>query len=173
MPILPAIPTRDPVYFGPRSAWFTPNPPWHIPEHVFTKHNRTKILIKVSWNGIKIRKIEEPKNPIVFTVFLTVITLDPLFINESANIPPNKRASTETRLGIRIKYIKILESNSIPKPPVDNGSFTYLGKYDKKVYRAQLLQNVAIAIARNGWFLISFDKGIFGGVSLEGASLII
>ena len=45
IPILPEIPTKDPVYFGPKSAWFTPNPPEHMPEQTLIRH-KSMIAIK-------------------------------------------------------------------------------------------------------------------------------
>ena len=58
-------------------------------------------------------------------------------------------------------------------PPSFNGAFTYFGKYERKVYKDQLLQNVANAIAKNGIFLSNFKKGIEGAVSVDGASFLI
>ena len=67
----------------------------------------------------------------------------------------------------------MLDPRSTPMPPSFNGAFTYFGKYERKVYKDQLLQNVANAIAKNGIFLSNFKKGIEGAVSFDGASFLI
>ena len=81
--MLPEMPTKVPVYFGPKSAWFTPNPPAQIPVQSWIRHNKKIALNKVSCREIKYKKIAYPKNPIELTVFLTLITLYPLFIKLS------------------------------------------------------------------------------------------
>ena len=66
-----------------------------------------------------------------------------------------------------------MELRSIPIPPSVIGAFTYFGRYERKVYKDQLLQNVATAIATNGIFLINLKKGIEGADSFDGASFLI
>ena len=88
MPILPEIPTRDPVYFGPRSAWFTPNPPAQIPEQIFIRHNKIMTFIRESSREIKYKKIAEPKKPIEFTLLRTFKIPWPFLIKLSAKYPP-------------------------------------------------------------------------------------
>ena len=171
--MLPEIPTNVPVYLGPRSAWLTPNPPWQTPEQKLIKHNKRTTLDKSLWSEIKYKKIDDPKKPIEFTLFLTFITFYPIDISLSAKKPPKIREKMETRLGIKIAYIKIFDPNSIPIPPSINGAFINFGKYERKVYKAQLLQNVATAIAKNGPFLSNLRKGMDGGVEFDGASFLI
>ena len=84
IPIPPAKPTIDPVYFGPKSAWLTPKPPTAIPLKAFVKHNKIIIATWESWNGIIERQVAPPRKPIVFTVFLTLNSLNPFLIRESA-----------------------------------------------------------------------------------------
>ena len=72
--MLPAIPTKEPVYFGPRSAWFTPNPPAQIPEQMLIKQSKITAFKRESSKEIKYKKNADPKNPIELTVFLTLIT---------------------------------------------------------------------------------------------------
>ena len=43
IPRLPEIPTKDPVYFGPSSAWLTPKPPAPMPDERFVKQ-RSKTI---------------------------------------------------------------------------------------------------------------------------------
>ena len=74
IPILPAIPTNEPVYFGPRSAWFTPNPPAQIPEQILIRQSKITALIRESSKEIRYKKNADPKNPIELTVFLTFRT---------------------------------------------------------------------------------------------------
>ena len=58
-------------------------------------------------------------------------------------------------------------------PPCTTGALTYFGRYERNVYKDQLLQNVAKAIAMKGPFLISFNRGTVGADSFEGASIFI
>ena len=69
--------------------------------------------------------------------------------------------------------INIAESNSIPKPPVEMGLLTYLGKYEIKVNNAQLLQNVATVIAIKGRLVSNFRIGSLLALESAGASDLI
>ena len=69
--------------------------------------------------------------------------------------------------------INIAESNSIPKPPVEIGLLTYLGKYEIKVNNAQLLQNVATVIAIKGRLVSNFVNGSLLALESAGASDLI
>ena len=80
--------------------------------------------------------------------------LKPFLIRLSAKKPPQINEKTETMLGIKISKIKVPESKSIPSPPDNSEALTYFGRYDKKVYKDQLLQKVAMTIAIKGPFLI-------------------
>ena len=74
IPKLPEMPTNEPVYFGPRSAWLTPKPPAPIPLQKFIRHSKINTLIKESCNEIRYKRIAAPKKPMELTVFLTRIT---------------------------------------------------------------------------------------------------
>ena len=69
--------------------------------------------------------------------------------------------------------MNIAESNSIPKPPVEIGLLTYLGKYEIKVNNAQLLQNVATVIAIKGRLVSNFRNGSLLAFESAGASDLI
>ena len=69
--------------------------------------------------------------------------------------------------------INIAESNSIPKPPLEMGLLTYLGKYEIKVNSAQLFQNVATVIAIKGRLVSNFRNGSLLAVESAGASDLI
>ena len=99
-----------------------------MPEHTFIRHSKNTTLNNASCSEIKYKKMAEPKNPIEFTTFLTLIILYPLFIKLSVITPPMIREKIETRLGIRIAYTKMLEPKSMPIPPSEIGEFTNFGK---------------------------------------------
>ena len=69
--------------------------------------------------------------------------------------------------------INIVDSNSIPKPPVEMGLFNYLGKYEIKVNNAQLLQKVATVIAIKGRLVSNFRNGSLVAFESAGASDLI
>ena len=56
----------------------------------------------------------EPKKPIEFALFRTLITLQPFFIKISAIYPPKLRAITETMLGMMIRTKKDPDARSTP-----------------------------------------------------------
>tara|TARA_B000000475_G_C15953275_1_gene429689 strand:+ start:882 stop:1163 length:282 start_codon:yes stop_codon:yes gene_type:complete len=58
-------------------------------------------------------------------------------------------------------------------PPCSIGALTYLGKYERNVYKVQLLQKVATVIAINGGFFRSLNNGIEEAEIFEGASVSI
>ena len=160
MPKVEAIPTRVPVVLGPISAWFTPNPPAAAPVKRFVMHINITIMEIDSKNGIIKRHSADPKNPIEFNVFLTLITLMPLLINLSARYPPALSAITDIILGIIIRITKALDSSSIPSSLSIN-----LGKNDKKTNKLQLLAKVAATIAKKGLLKNNCIKGIlFAGL---------
>jgi hypothetical protein len=69
--------------------------------------------------------------------------------------------------------MNIVESNSIPKPPVEMGLLIYLGRYEIKVNNAQLLQNVATVIAIKGKLVSNFLNGSLLALESAGASDLI
>ena len=61
MPKLPAIPNKEPVYFGPRSAWLTPKPPAPSPEHMLVRHSKVITNKIESWKGRRNKNRAAPK----------------------------------------------------------------------------------------------------------------